>query len=235
MPCKCSATAALLIGWGIATAPFGWKTALPSDPVPVDAIPDLGENQQIVFVDWMGRSPQDVEDQTTYPLTTFLLGIPGVKYALNAVEGVSEVASVGGQVSQLTIVPFYDRTQLIYETPGTLERALSHEILISITVAIVLVFNLRASFDAAAQLAGKPSMMGAGAAPGHQQGKMETTAPQTGAGQEAKVAVQQLFEPYFQLKDALVNADWLSLDREIRNPYFGDKMLKCGSVTETIQ
>ncbi len=367
---------AMFIGWGIATAPFGWKTFLPSDPVPVDAIPDLGENQQIVFVDWMGRSPQDVEDQITYPLTTFLLGISGVKsirstsmfgfasiyvifdedtefywsrsrileklnslpsgllppgvqpalgpdatalgqvywytiegrdqegnttggwdlheirtvqdfyvkYALNAVEGVSEVASVGGQikeyqvdinpnamkaydimlmdvmaavrksnrdagaqtieinkaeylvrglgyikkvedlelavvavnnnvpirvkdiavvslgpaprrgildkdgaevsggvviarygsnplavingvkekikeiapglpkktladgrVSQLTIVPFYDRTQLIHETLGTLERALSHEILISIIVVIVLMLNLRAS------------------------------------------------------------------------------------------
>jgi copper/silver efflux system protein len=69
----------LFIAWGIATAPFGWKTFLPSDPVPVDAIPDLGENQQIVFVDWMGRSPQDVEDQITYPLTTYLLGIPGVR------------------------------------------------------------------------------------------------------------------------------------------------------------
>ena len=366
----------MFIGWGIATAPFGWKTFLPSDPVPVDAIPDLGENQQIVFVDWMGRSPQDVEDQITYPLTTYLLGIPGVrsirstsmfgftsiyvifeediefywsrsrileklnslpsgllppgvkpalgpdatalgqvfwytlegrdaqgnvtggwdlheirtiqdyyvKYALNSVEGVSEVASVGGQIreyqvdvkpdamkmygiplmdvmnavrksnrdagaqtieinkaeylvrglgyikkvedlemavvavhnnvpirikdialvslgpatrrglldkdgaevaggvvvarygsnplavindiktkineiapglprktlsngtiSQLTIVPFYDRTQLIYETLGTLERALSHEILISIIVVIVLVLNLQAS------------------------------------------------------------------------------------------
>jgi copper/silver efflux system protein len=366
----------MFIGWGIATAPFGWKTFLPSDPVPVDAIPDLGENQQIVFVDWMGRSPQDVEDQITYPLTTYLLGIPGVKsirstsmfgfasiyvifnektefywsrsrileklnslpegllptgvrpalgpdatalgqvywytlegrdsagnvtggwdlheirtiqdfyvkYALNSVEGVSEVASVGGlvkeyqvdvnpdalkafdvmlmdvmsavkksnrdagaqtieinkaeylvrglgyiksvedlenavvkvsnnvpirikdigvvslgpatrrglldkdgaevaggvvvarygsnplavingvkekikeiapglpkktlangTVSQLTIVPFYDRTQLIHETLGTLERALSHEIIISIIVVIVLVLNLRAS------------------------------------------------------------------------------------------
>ena len=69
----------LFVGWGIATAPFGWKTFLPADPVPVDAIPDLGENQQVIFVDWMGRSPQDVEDQINYPLTTFLLGIPGVK------------------------------------------------------------------------------------------------------------------------------------------------------------
>ncbi|MBC9795927.1 efflux RND transporter permease subunit [Sinomicrobium weinanense] len=365
------------IGWGLVTSPFDWDTGfLPKDPVPVDAIPDIGENQQIVFTNWPGRSPQDVEDQITYPLTTSLLGVPGVKsirsnsmfgfssiyiifdedvefywsrsrileklnslpanllpggvqptlgpdatglgqvfwytlegrdslgnvtggwdlhelrtvqdfyvkYGLNAVEGVSEVASVGGYVqeyqvdvnpdalkaydigidkvmmavknsnrdigaktieinkveylvrglgyirsvedleetvvavnnnkpvlikdigvvtlgpatrrgmldkegaevvggvvvarygsnplkvignvkdkikeiasglpkktledgteSQLTIVPFYDRTQLIQETIGTLERALSHEILISIIVVIVLVLNLRAS------------------------------------------------------------------------------------------
>lgn len=70
----------VFIGWGLVTAPFGWNTGfLPSDPVPVDAIPDLGENQQIVFADWPGRSPQDIEDQVTYPLTTSLLGIPGVK------------------------------------------------------------------------------------------------------------------------------------------------------------
>ena len=367
----------VFIGWGLVTAPFGWNTGfLPSDPVPVDAIPDLGENQQIVFADWPGRSPQDIEDQVTYPLTTSLLGIPGVKsvrstsmfgfssiyiifdektefywsrsrileklnslpagllpddvqpalgpdatalgqvywytlegrdpqgkvtggwdlheirsvqdfyvkYGLNAVEGVSEVASIGGQVreyqvdvnpdalkaynigldmvmmavknsnrdvgaqtieinkveylvrglgyikkiedlekavvtvsnnvpvrikdiavvtlgpatrrgmldkdgaevvggvvvarygsnplavingvkakikeiapglpskvladgttSQLTIVPFYDRTQLIHETIGTLEEALTHEVLITIIVVIILVFNLRVS------------------------------------------------------------------------------------------
>ena len=70
----------LLLGWGVATAPFAWETdLLPRDPVPVDAIPDIGENQQIVFTRWMGRSPQDVEDQVTYPLTTALLGLPGVK------------------------------------------------------------------------------------------------------------------------------------------------------------
>ncbi|MEZ4722196.1 MAG: efflux RND transporter permease subunit [Flavobacteriales bacterium] len=368
----------LFVGWGIVTAPFGWQVAsLPSDPVPVDAIPDIGENQQIVFTRWMGRSPQDIEDQVSYPLTTYLLGIPGVKsirsssifgissiyiifdedtefywsrsrileklnslpagllpdgvspslgpdatalgqifwytiegrdsagnvtggwdlhelrtvqdfyvkYALNAVEGVSEVASIGGfvkeyqvdvdpeamkahgvglhqimlavknsnrdvgaktievnkaeylvrglgyiesvddleqavvkvtdnvpirikdvahvslgpatrrglldkggaevvggvvvarygsnplavinhvkdkiaevatglpkktladgTVSQLTIVPFYDRTELIYETLGTLEEALSLEILITILVVVIMVFNLRASF-----------------------------------------------------------------------------------------
>jgi len=69
-----------LVAWGIVTSPFGWDTGiLPSDPVPVDAIPDIGENQQIVFTEWMGRSPQDIEDQISYPLTTSLLGIPGVK------------------------------------------------------------------------------------------------------------------------------------------------------------
>ena len=70
----------LFIGWGIVNAPFNWDTGfLPSNPVAVDAIPDIGENQQIVFTKWDGRSPQDIEDQITYPLTTSLLGIPGVK------------------------------------------------------------------------------------------------------------------------------------------------------------
>lgn len=70
----------LFVGWGIVNAPFNWEIGvLPSDPVAVDAIPDIGENQQIVFTKWDGRSPQDIEDQITYPLTTSLLGIPGVK------------------------------------------------------------------------------------------------------------------------------------------------------------
>lgn len=367
----------IIIVWGIATSPFDWQVPfIPSSPVAVDAIPDIGENQQIVFTQWPGRSPQDIEDQISYPLTTYLLGIPGVKsirsnsifgfssiyiifdddvefywsrsrileklnslpsnllpenvnpalgpdatalgqvywytiegrdkdgnptggwdldeirstqdfyvkYGLNAVKGVSEVASIGGfvkeyqidvnpdalkafnislakvmsavqksnkdvgaktieinqaeylvrglgyiknvsdielavvavqnnvpirikdigivslgpairrgaldkggteavggviiarygsnplevingvkakiktissglpkktlangVVSQLTIVPFYDRTQLIHETIGTLEMALSHEVLISVIVVLILLFNLRAS------------------------------------------------------------------------------------------
>ena len=69
-----------LILWGVVTSPFNWSTEfLPNDPVPVDAIPDIGENQQIIFTPWSGRSPQDIEDQISYPLTTYLLGIPGVK------------------------------------------------------------------------------------------------------------------------------------------------------------
>src|SRR5690606_30832770 len=47
---------------------------------PVDAIPDLSENQVIVFTEWMGRSPQLIEDQITYPLVTNLQGLPKIKY-----------------------------------------------------------------------------------------------------------------------------------------------------------
>ncbi len=70
----------LVVGWGTLVAPFDWEVGpLPRSPVPTDAIPDIGENQQIVFTEWMGRSPQDVEDQITYPLTVALLGVPEVK------------------------------------------------------------------------------------------------------------------------------------------------------------
>lgn len=69
-----------LLAWGVIVAPFDWQIpGVPRDPVPVDAIPDIGENQQIVFTNWMGRSPQDVEDQVGYPLTVALLGIPEIK------------------------------------------------------------------------------------------------------------------------------------------------------------
>ncbi len=68
------------LGWGYLAAPFDWEFAgLPRFPIPVDAIPDTGENQQIVFTEWAGRSPQDVEYQISYPLTVSLLGLPGVK------------------------------------------------------------------------------------------------------------------------------------------------------------
>lgn len=59
----------LLIGWGY------WAL----EKTPIDAIPDIGENQQIVFVDWPGRSPKDIEDQVVYSLTVNLMGIPGTK------------------------------------------------------------------------------------------------------------------------------------------------------------
>ncbi len=72
--------ALLLVGWGLVVAPFDWKLDwIERRPVAVDAIPDTGDNQQIVFTQWDGHSPQDVEDQITYPLTSALLGLPGVK------------------------------------------------------------------------------------------------------------------------------------------------------------
>ena len=65
---------------GLVTMQFNLKSGfLPRNPVPVDAIPDIGENQQIVATEWMGRSPKDIQDQVTYPLTSALLGIPGVQ------------------------------------------------------------------------------------------------------------------------------------------------------------
>ena len=70
---------AVILG-GLATSPFNWHEGLiPRDPISVDAIPDIGDNQQIVATEWMGRSPKDIQEQITYPLTTSLLGIPGVK------------------------------------------------------------------------------------------------------------------------------------------------------------
>ena len=68
-----------LVAWGLASSPFEWNSWLPKNAVAVDAIPDIGENQQIIFTEWPGRSPQDIEDQISYPLTSSLLGIPGVK------------------------------------------------------------------------------------------------------------------------------------------------------------
>ncbi|SDD11965.1 Cu(I)/Ag(I) efflux system membrane protein CusA/SilA [Williamwhitmania taraxaci] len=66
--------------FGVVYSPFSWNTGfMPRNPIPVDAIPDIGDNQQIVATEWMGRSPKDIQDQITYPLTSALLGTPGVK------------------------------------------------------------------------------------------------------------------------------------------------------------
>src|SRR4029077_10636674 len=57
-------------------AGWGWWALTAT---PIDAIPDLSDNQVIVFTDWSGHSPQEVEDQLTYPLTTNLQGLAGVR------------------------------------------------------------------------------------------------------------------------------------------------------------
>jgi len=63
----------------VAAGLFAWGTYAVRENT-IDAIPDLSENQVIVFTEWMGRSPQIVEDQVTYPLVTNLQGLPQVKY-----------------------------------------------------------------------------------------------------------------------------------------------------------
>src|SRR5690606_12501910 len=62
----------------IATGLFIWGIFAVRDN-PIDAIPDLSENQVIVFTEWMGRSPQIIEDQVTFPLVSNLQGIPKIK------------------------------------------------------------------------------------------------------------------------------------------------------------
>jgi hypothetical protein len=66
----------LVIAFFILVAGWGYWALLTT---PIDAIPDLSDNQVIVFTDWTGRSPQEVEDQVTYPLTVSLQGLPGVR------------------------------------------------------------------------------------------------------------------------------------------------------------
>src|SRR5437870_1637167 len=66
----------LVIAFFLLLGGWGYRALLTT---PIDAIPDLSDNQVIVFTDWSGRSPQEVEDQVTYPLTVSLQGLPGVR------------------------------------------------------------------------------------------------------------------------------------------------------------
>src|SRR5512132_180345 len=78
----------------------------------IDAIPDLSDNQVIVFTDWTGRSPQEVEDQVTYPLVTNLQGLPGVR--------VVRASSAFG-FSMINII-FEDNIDLYWARTRVLER-----------------------------------------------------------------------------------------------------------------
>jgi Cu(I)/Ag(I) efflux system membrane protein CusA/SilA len=91
-----------LAGWGY------WALV----HTPIDAIPDLSDNQVIVFTDWQGRSPQEVEDQVTYPLTTSLQGLPGVR----SVRGQSAFG-----FSMINII-FEDSVDLYWARTRVLER-----------------------------------------------------------------------------------------------------------------
>jgi copper/silver efflux system protein len=66
----------LVLACYLGLAAWGWWAL---GATPIDAIPDLSDNQVIVFTDWSGHSPQEVEDQVTYPLTTNLQGLAGVR------------------------------------------------------------------------------------------------------------------------------------------------------------
>src|SRR3990172_2641855 len=79
---------------------------------PVDAIPDLSENQVIVFADWPGRSPQEIEDQVTYPLSVNLQGLAGVK----AIRATSEFG-----FSMINII-FEDKIDFYFARQRVLER-----------------------------------------------------------------------------------------------------------------
>ena len=93
---------AFLFGWGV----YSVQTNK------IDAIPDLSENQVIVFTEWMGRSPQIIEDQVTYPLVTNLQGLPDVKY----VRGTSMFG-----MSFIYII-FEDDTDVYWARSRVLER-----------------------------------------------------------------------------------------------------------------
>src|SRR5688500_3302593 len=93
----------------IALAAWGYWALLRT---PIDAIPDLSDNQVIVFTDWPGRSPQEVEDQVTYPLVTNLQGLPGVRVVR---------ASSAFSFSMVNII-FEDSVDIYWARTRVLER-----------------------------------------------------------------------------------------------------------------
>src|SRR6188768_2830643 len=101
---------AFLVILGVGAIAAGGYYALTRTPV--DAIPDIGEKQVIVFADWPGRSPQDVDNQVTYPLTTSLTGTPGVK----------TIRSMSGFGFAMVFVIFRDDADYYWARSRVLER-----------------------------------------------------------------------------------------------------------------
>ncbi|MBL0242409.1 MAG: efflux RND transporter permease subunit [Chloracidobacterium sp.] len=99
----------LIIVFYIGVAAAGYWALLRT---PIDAIPDLSDNQVIVFTDWTGRSPQEVEDQVTYPLVTNLQGLPGVRVIR---------ANSAFSFSMINII-FEDNVDLYWARTRVLER-----------------------------------------------------------------------------------------------------------------
>ncbi|MDT7809470.1 MAG: copper/silver efflux system protein, partial [Acidobacteriota bacterium] len=100
---------ALVVALYVGLAGWGYWALLAT---PVDAIPDLSDNQVIVFTDWPGRSPQEVEDQVTYPLVTNLQGLPGVRVVR---------ASSAFSFSMVNVI-FDDNVELYWARTRVLER-----------------------------------------------------------------------------------------------------------------
>lgn len=99
----------LVILCAIATMAMGYYCL---NNTPVDAIPDIGEKQVIVYAEWPGRSPQDVEDQITYPLTVSLNGVPGIK----------SIRSMSGFGFSMVFVIFSDQADYYWARSRVLER-----------------------------------------------------------------------------------------------------------------
>ncbi|HEX6984565.1 MAG TPA: efflux RND transporter permease subunit, partial [Planctomycetaceae bacterium] len=105
----CLANRFLVVLLALAAAGAGWYSLVDT---PVDAIPDIGEKQVIVYADWPGRSPQDVEDQVTYPLTIALEGTPQVK----------TIRSASGFGFSMVFVIFRDEADYYWARSRVLER-----------------------------------------------------------------------------------------------------------------
>lgn len=88
---------------------MGWRAF---EQNPKDAIPDIAENQAIVFTEWMGRSPKDVDEQVTYPLTVALQGVPGVR----------EIRATSGFGWSIVYAIFHDNIDFYWARSRVLER-----------------------------------------------------------------------------------------------------------------
>ena len=99
----------LVVAFYVSLAGWGWWAL---NATPVDAIPDLSDNQVIVFTDWPGQGPQEVEDQVTYPLTVSLQGLAGVRV----------VRSQSAFGFSMIYVVFEDDIELYFARSRVLER-----------------------------------------------------------------------------------------------------------------
>src|SRR5215213_3396516 len=100
---------ALVLALYLGLGAWGWWALRAT---PIDAIPDLSDNQVIVFTDWAGHSPQEMEDQVTYPLTTNLQGLAGVRV----------VRSQSAFGFSMIYVVFEDSVDLYFARARVLER-----------------------------------------------------------------------------------------------------------------